>query len=47
MLHDFEGEDTITRRFRRSQLEYVVSSRAAAMSLAENYVGVPFEGMPE
>ncbi len=47
MLHDFEGEDTITRRFRRSQLEYVVSSRAAAASLAENYVGVPFEGMPE
>ncbi|TAH45607.1 MAG: 4-hydroxybenzoate 3-monooxygenase [Betaproteobacteria bacterium] len=45
MLHDFEGEDTITRRFRRAQLDYVVSSRAAATSLAENYVGLPFEGM--
>jgi p-hydroxybenzoate 3-monooxygenase len=44
MLHDFDGEDTITRRFRRSQLEYTVSSRAAAASLAENYVGLPFEG---
>ena len=44
MLHDFDGEDTITRRFRRSQLEYTVSSRAAAVSLAENYVGLPFEG---
>ncbi|MBS0511935.1 MAG: 4-hydroxybenzoate 3-monooxygenase [Proteobacteria bacterium] len=43
MLHDFEGEDTITRRFRRAQLDYVVSSRAAATSLAENYVGLPFE----
>ncbi|ATE60470.1 4-hydroxybenzoate 3-monooxygenase [Thauera sinica] len=44
MLHDFDGEDTITRRFRRAQLDYVVSSRAAAASLAENYVGLPFEG---
>lgn len=45
MLHDFEGEDTITRRFRRAQLDYVVSSRAAATSLAENYVGLPFESL--
>lgn len=45
MLHDFEGEDTITRRFRRAQLDYVVNSRAAATSLAENYVGLPFEDM--
>lgn len=44
LLHDFPGEDTITRRFRRAQLDYVVSSRAAATSLAENYVGLPFEG---
>lgn len=43
-LHDFEGEDTITRRFRRAQLDYIVRSRAAATSLAENYVGLPFEG---
>jgi len=42
MLHDAEGEDAITRRLRRSQLDYVVSSRAAATSLAENYVGLPF-----
>lgn len=44
LLHDFEGEDSITRRFRRAQLDYLVSSRAAATSLAENYVGLPFEG---
>lgn len=44
LLHDFEGEDTITRRFRRAQLDYLVSSRAASTSLAENYVGLPFEG---
>lgn len=43
MLHDFEGEDSMTRRLRRAQLDYVVSSRLAAASLAENYVGLPFE----
>jgi len=43
MLHDFEGEDSITRRFRRSQLDYVVKSRPGAQSLAENYVGLPFD----
>lgn len=44
LLHDFDGEDTITRRFRRAQLDYLVSSRAASTSLAENDVGLPFQG---
>lgn len=43
MLHDFPGEDSMTRGLRRAQLEQVVSSRAAAQLLAENYVGLPFE----
>lgn len=47
MLHDMEGEDSITRRFRRAQLDYVVSSRAASIALAENYVGLPFEGIEQ
>ncbi|HET7401550.1 MAG TPA: 4-hydroxybenzoate 3-monooxygenase [Usitatibacter sp.] len=42
MLHRFPGEDTFHERLQRAQLEYVVSSRAAAASLAENYVGLPF-----
>ena len=29
------------QRLQRSQLEYVVSSRAKAVTLAENYVGLP------
>ncbi|MBL6751114.1 MAG: 4-hydroxybenzoate 3-monooxygenase [Nevskia sp.] len=45
MLHEFAGEDAMTRRFRRAQLDYLVSSRAAATSLAENYVGLPFVGV--
>src|SRR5262245_29330405 len=46
MLHCFPGEDGFQQRLRRSQLEYVVSSRAAASSLAENYVGLPFDSGP-
>lgn len=42
LLHDFKGEDQIHRKFRRAQLEQIVSSRSAAASMAENYVGVPF-----
>jgi len=42
MLHRFPGGDTFHERLQRAQLEYVVSSRAAAASLAENYVGLPF-----
>ncbi|MFC4946058.1 4-hydroxybenzoate 3-monooxygenase [Pseudonocardia sp. GCM10023141] len=41
MLHTFDTEDAFTRRLQLSQLRYTVSSRAAATSLAENYVGLP------
>ena len=40
MLHRFPDDDGFTRRLRRSQLDYVCSSRAAAATLAENYVGL-------
>jgi p-hydroxybenzoate 3-monooxygenase len=43
MLHRFPGGDTFRHRLQQAQLEYVVSSRAAAQSLAENYVGLPFD----
>ena len=42
MLHRFPRDDVFQQRLQRSQLEYVVGSRAAATSLAENYVGLPF-----
>lgn len=42
MLHRFPGDDGFQQRLQRSQLDYVVSSRVAAASLAENYVGLPF-----
>ena len=42
MLHRFPGDDAFQQRLQRSQLDYVVSSRAAAATLAENYVGLPW-----
>jgi len=41
MLHRFPGDDGFQQRLQRSQLDYTVSSPAAATSLAENYVGLP------
>jgi p-hydroxybenzoate 3-monooxygenase len=42
MLHRFpdEGEGGFDRRLQLAQLEYVTTSKAAATSLAENYVGL-------
>ena len=41
MLHRFPDGDAFQYKLQRSQLDYVVHSRAAATSLAENYVGLP------
>jgi p-hydroxybenzoate 3-monooxygenase len=43
MLHSFPDDDAFSHGIQRSQLRYTVSSRAAATTLAENYVGLPFE----
>jgi p-hydroxybenzoate 3-monooxygenase len=40
MLHRFPGDDPYEERLQRSQLRYVTTSRAAATTLAENYVGL-------
>ena len=42
MLHRFPDDDAFQQRMQRAQLDYTVSSRAAATSLAENYAGLPF-----
>ncbi|GDY31531.1 4-hydroxybenzoate 3-monooxygenase [Gandjariella thermophila] len=43
MLHRFGEHDAFQRRLQLSQLRYTVTSTAAATSLAENYVGLPFD----
>jgi p-hydroxybenzoate 3-monooxygenase len=42
MLHQHEGNPFDKKR-QLAELEYVISSRAASQSLAENYVGLPME----
>jgi p-hydroxybenzoate 3-monooxygenase len=41
MTHRFDGDTSFDRRIQMAELAYVTSSRAAAQSLAENYVGLP------
>ena len=43
MLHRFPEDDAFQQQLQRAQLEYTVSSHAASTSLAENYVGLPFD----
>ncbi|MDQ6662150.1 MAG: 4-hydroxybenzoate 3-monooxygenase [Chloroflexota bacterium] len=43
MLHRFPDDDTFQQRLQHAQLDYTVRSHAAASSLAENYVGLPFD----
>jgi p-hydroxybenzoate 3-monooxygenase len=43
MLHRFPDETPFDHRRQLAELDYVTSSRAAARSLAENYVGLAME----
>ena len=42
MLHHFPDAGEFDQRIQEAELEYLVSSRAASTSLAENYVGLPY-----
>ncbi len=43
LLHRFENEVAFDHKRQLAELEYVMSSRAAATALAENYVGLPLD----
>jgi len=43
MLHRFEEDNAFQHRVQVAELDYVTSSRAAATTLAENYVGLPID----
>lgn len=43
MLHLFQNENAFDKRRQLAELDYVTSSRAASLSLAENYTGLPFD----
>jgi len=42
MLHKFPDQGAFGQRIQEAELEYLVGSKAASTSLAENYVGLPF-----
>jgi p-hydroxybenzoate 3-monooxygenase len=42
MLHNFPEASGFDRKVQTAELEYVLGSRAASTSLAENYVGLPY-----
>ena len=43
MLHIFKDDNPFDRRRQIAELDYVTSSKAAAQTLAENYVGLPMD----
>jgi p-hydroxybenzoate 3-monooxygenase len=43
MLHRFPNDHPFDRRRQLAELDYVTTSRAAAQTLAENYVGLPMD----
>jgi p-hydroxybenzoate 3-monooxygenase len=43
LLHKFAGDSEFDQRRQLAELDYLTSSRAAATTLAENYVGLRFE----
>jgi len=44
LLHRFPETDAFSGRIQAAEIEYLFRSRTAQRSLAENYVGLPFEG---
>ena len=43
LMHNFDSHNAFERRAQISEREYVVSSQAAAKTLAENYAGMPWD----
>jgi p-hydroxybenzoate 3-monooxygenase len=43
MMHRFPDTGEFGQKIQETELDYLVGSKAASTSLAENYVGLPFE----
>ena len=46
LMHKFPETGAIGQKLQLAELKYLVNSRAAATTMAENYVGLPFEFEP-
>ncbi|WP_201026470.1 4-hydroxybenzoate 3-monooxygenase [Pseudomonas palleroniana] len=45
MLHQFPEADGFSQRIAQSELEYFIHSQAGRQTIAENYVGLPYEAI--
>lgn len=45
LLHRFPDTDAFGRRIQQAELDYFVGSTAGRQSIAENYVGLPYEAV--
>lgn len=45
MLHRFPDTDAFSRRMQETELDYFVTSEAGRKTIAENYVGLPYEAV--
>ena len=43
LLHRFEAHTPFERQLQYTELEYLLGSKAARTTVAENYVGLPFQ----
>ena len=43
LLHDFAGQNDFDRKMQQADREYYLGSQAGMTTIAENYVGLPFE----
>lgn len=45
MLHRFQDHDAFSQRIAESELDYFIDSEAGRKTIAENYVGLPYEAI--
>lgn len=45
MLHKFSDEEDFGSRMQQAELDYVTGSEAGLTTIAENYVGLPYESL--
>jgi p-hydroxybenzoate 3-monooxygenase len=45
VLHNFPGTDAFSARIQQTELDYYVGSEAGRRTIAENYVGLPYEAI--
>jgi p-hydroxybenzoate 3-monooxygenase len=45
LLHEFPGNDAFSRKMQEIERDYLTSSQAGLTTIAENYVGLPYEAI--